>query len=61
MMAMAKTYSVQYFNEVLDLMQNSKSTAASKWIQRIWGCKVLWGNLQWTDFDLLPCFFGIVT
>jgi hypothetical protein len=59
-MAMAKTYSVRYFNEVLDLIQTSKSTAASKYIEGIGGHGVLWSNPQWTDLELPPRF-GIAT
>jgi hypothetical protein len=43
-MAMAKTYSVQHFNKVLDLIRTSKSTAASKYIEGIGGRGVLWSN-----------------
>ena len=55
-MAMAKSYSVQYFNEVLDLIRTSISTAASKCINGIGGRGVMWSNSQWTGFDLPPRF-----
>ena len=59
-MTMAKTYSVRYYNQVLDLIQTSKSEAAAKYVSDITRHGVLWTNSQWTDSNLPPRF-GIVT
>ena len=59
-MAMAKTYSVRYYNELLDLMRTSKSEKAADYVHAITTRGVLWSNSQWTDSNLTPRF-GIVT
>ena len=59
-MAMAKTYSVQYYNQLLDLMRTSKSKKAADYVHAITTRGVLWSNSQWTDSNLPPRF-GIVT
>ena len=59
-MAMAKTYSVRFYNQVLDLIRTSKSETAATYVQAITTRGVPWSNSQWTDSNLPPRF-GIVT
>jgi hypothetical protein len=61
-MAMAKSYSLRYYNQVLDLIQTDKPRAAA-YIKDITASGVLWSNSQWTTNSNreLPPRFGIVT
>ena len=60
-MAMAKTYSQRYYNQVLDVIRQSKPQAA-EYIDKITSDGILWANLQWTSSNgTLPPRFGIVT
>jgi hypothetical protein len=60
-MAMATSYSLRYYNQVLDLIQTDKPRAAA-YIEDITASGVLWSNSQWTDSNQeLPPRFGIVT
>ena len=60
-MAMAKTYSVRFYNTVLEQMRTTKDGAA-KYIEDITSRGILWSNSQWTDEnEHLPPRFGIVT
>ena len=60
-MAMAKSYSLRYYNQVLDLIRTDKPRAAA-YIEDITASGILWSNSQWTDSNReLPPRFGIVT
>ena len=60
-MAMAKTYSVRYYDMLLEQIRTMKASAAS-YIDDIKEKKTLWSNLQWTEAnERLPPRFGIVT
>jgi hypothetical protein len=60
-MAMAKSYSLRYYNEVLDTIRQLKPRAA-EYVENITTSGVVWSNSQWTDSErALPPRFGIVT
>jgi hypothetical protein len=60
-MAMAKTYSVLYYNMVLEQMRTTKA-GTTTYIEDIKTREILCSNLQWTDAnEHLPPRFGIVT
>ena len=60
-MAMAKTYSVRYFDTLLEQMRTLKPSAAS-YIENLTDRGILWSNSQWNNAnEPLPPRFGIVT
>jgi hypothetical protein len=60
-MAMAKTYSVCYYDTLLEQMHSTKASAAL-YIEDITERGILWSYLQWADAnECLPPHFGIVT
>ena len=60
-MTMAKIYSQHYYDQVLDVIRQSKPQAAN-YIENISSNGIFWSNLQWTNSDAtLPPRFGIVT
>jgi hypothetical protein len=60
-MAMAKTYSVCYYDTLLHQMHSSKASTALN-IEDKAERGILWSNLQWTDAnECLPPHFGIIT
>jgi hypothetical protein len=60
-MAMAKTYSQRYYDQVLNIIQQSKPRTA-ECIENISSNGILWSDLQWTNLDAtLPPRFVIVT
>jgi ribosomal protein L32 len=60
-MAMAKTYSVRYYEYVLEQIRTKKPSAAT-YVEDISERGTLWSNSQWSEANqALPPRFGIVT